>query len=152
MTKEEILKKVLDSIEDRVFNIFITAWNEFDRDDFNYTEEYKEFEIYKAEILYLLKERCEHKEAFEGREIAKVDLWDDILFEYVVRDVIYVDELDNPLEFSIQDEVIENYLDAYVYIIEHIYSGQIDDNNLDAWMKYFGDNENLKMSIETWKR
>lgn len=47
-------------------------------------------------------------------------------------------------------EQLDNYLDAWNTIISRILNGDITEQNLDVWLAYFNEDENLESDIEDW--
>ena len=101
----------------------------------------------RDEALGLLHERHDLDEVFDG-----------ICDEYTDEDFInekaralgLADEYDN-FSYSGECEALGHYLEAWGYVIDHIFSGDITEDNLDSWMGYF-DSEfsDYDMDIEEW--
>lgn len=47
-------------------------------------------------------------------------------------------------------EALESCLNAWKYIIEHIFTEDITEESLDVWMQYFEDDDNYEYDIAEW--
>lgn len=54
------------------------------------------------------------------------------------------------LSYDGRCESLEACLNAWKYIIEHIFTEVINEESLDVWMQYFEDNENFEYDIAEW--
>lgn len=93
--------------------------------------------------------RCEHDipEAFDG--ICSETLGEDFINKKA-EEADFADDYDN-YSYSYNCDELDNYIDAWQTIITKILSGDIDENNLGRWLKYFDDKENFESSIDIWE-
>lgn len=45
---------------------------------------------------------------------------------------------------------LENYLEAWRFILEQIYEEEIDEDELESWLEYFDDSDNFDTDIQEW--
>ena len=151
MDKKVLIKKMLDNIQGTSFTIKFSAYEGGAcGDGWSGTGS---FYLEKSEILYLLKKKCNHEEVFDGCELKTIDLECALLEKAVILanpDSDYSeDDEDDSWSYGYRgEEVIENFLNAYSSIISGIYSGQIDENNLDSYLVYFDNKDNFEYEIE----
>ena len=153
MNTKELLNQLIDTIKDTSFGCNVNASCGLD----GYSAE-EELLLSKEEIYFLLDEQLDSKDVFAGKNLKRVDV--ESRLEELAYDASWPDgtpdeddeNYEDPDNFSYWGTCyhIEPYLNAYVFIIEKILSGDITEDNLDFWLSYFEDSSNYDIDIEDW--
>lgn len=139
------VREKLRAIKDGNYTFHFTV---ADADDYYYFDEDAEEKIPLTanEAIGLLYGQYDLDEVFE-------DICDEALDEDFINDK--AEDMDFASEYDqfIYDgecEELDGFLDAWVCIIRKILSGDITEETLDSWMKYFDDSDNYESDICDW--
>ena len=98
------------------------------------------------EAIGLLYGEYDLKEVFEG-------LCENALYEDFIEDKAEAMDFAGGYDYYTyggECEGIEECVDAWIYVIESILSGEITEETLDSWKEYFDDPDNYAYDIEDW--
>lgn len=150
MTKNELAKEALSHLKGEEFNVYLSAYGGGacgDSWDDNDT-----LSLSKEELAYLIKELVECDGLFEGIKQCEIDLEStlaQLAMDRAFSDGSDEEDVDN-WSVNGQSEEIENYLNAWVYVINSILSGNIAEKSINSWLEYFNNSDNYEYEIEDW--
>lgn len=141
---EEIRKKLAE-ITDGDYNILFDIKGDYDY----YFAENEEFEFHLTgdEVRGLLNYACDRPEVFEG--ICDAELDEDFLNEKAQQEGI-ADGCDY-FSYGGSSDKLDNYINSWDTLLDMIFSGEVNEENLDEWLEYFDDDDNWELEIEDWK-
>lgn len=140
------IREKLRAIKDGNYTFHFTV---VDAEDSYYFDENAEEEVplTAMEAIGLLYGQYDLDEVFEG-------ICDQALDEDFINDKAEEMGLANGYDdsFSYGGECggLDGFLDAWVFILENILSGDITEQTLDSWTEYFDDPENYETDISDW--
>ena len=142
------MREQLMAITDGEYTFYFTLKKDGDY----YLGEHEEAQLSLTanEVLGLLYGSYDMKEVFEG--ICDQRLDEDYINDKVEEEGIFNEEDDDYYDgysYSGESQQLDNYLDSWVYLLNNILSGNITEEQLDSWLRYF-DEKDYSWKIEFW--
>ena len=142
----KVIREKLRAIKDGNYTFHFTV---VDAEDSYYFDENAEEEVplTAKEAIGLLYGQYDLDDVFEG-------ICDQALDEDFINDKAeemgLANGYDDRFSYGGECEGLDGFIDAWVFILENILSGDITEQTLDSWTEYFDDPENYETDINDW--
>lgn len=103
-------------------------------------------ELTANEVLGLLYDRYNYPEVFEAFHVAPLD--EDFVNEKAEQLELKTDY--DPYNYGGYSDELDNYVDAWSFIINKIYKSELDEDGLNSLLDYFNDKDNWEGDITSW--
>lgn len=103
-------------------------------------------ELTANEVLGLLYDRYNYPEVFEAFHVAPLD--EDFVNEKAEQLELETDY--DPYNYGGYSDELDNYVDAWSFIINKIYKSELDEDGLNSLLDYFNDTDNWEGDITSW--
>ena len=141
----ENAREKLRAIKDGNYTFHFTI-TDYDEDYYFDEDAQEKIPLTAQEAIGLLYGEYDLKEVFEG-------LCENALYEDFIEDKAEAMDFAGGYDYYTyggECEGIEECVDAWIYVIESILSGEITEETLDSWKEYFDDPDNYAYDIEDW--
>lgn len=106
----------------------------------------KKINLSRKEVLGLLKGECNASKVFDG---ICDEAFDEELIEAKAEDLGFASKY-NRYCYGGESQTLEHCVNAWLNIIESIFDGDVSEDNVDYWLKYFDDPDNFYGDLYEW--
>ena len=138
------IREKLKQISDGKYTFSFTV----DASGYSFTEDAEEcIELSAQEALGILYGKHKIDKVFNG---ICDESYDEYFINAKARKLGIAEDYDNFI-YGAECEPLETYLNAWGYILDAIMSGDITEEDIDSWLKYFDDENNYDKQITVWR-